>query len=162
MNPLYAIHYVERIRDGLIQADSANAQGYQLNAEAYIQSLRDLDQEILDVLKAVPREQRHLVTFHDAFAYFAQRYGWRTSSFVAHDASDVTPGKVAEIIEAVRREGIKAIFTEGQFSSDILDQTAKDVGIRVGTIYSDVLDETVPTYLEMMRFNAKSLAVLLQ
>ena len=157
-NPQYAIHYVERIRDGLSQADPANASLYRSNAEAYIQRLRDLDREIMETLNTVPPERRHLVTFHDAFGYFARRYGWRLSAFVAHDASDITPQAVADIMQRVEEERITAIFTEPQFSAGVLSQLARDVSVEVGTIYSDALDATTPTYIEMMRFNARSLA----
>ncbi len=157
-DPLQTIHYVEQIRDGLAQADPANASIYQANAAAYIQQLRNLDQEIARVLRDVPPQRRHLVTFHDAFGYFGRRYGWRVSAFVAHDASDVTPGKVVQVMELIRKEGIPALFVEPQFRPNVMQQAARDTGIAVGTIYSDTLDSKVPTYIDMMRFNARSLA----
>jgi ABC-type Zn uptake system ZnuABC Zn-binding protein ZnuA len=157
-DPLQAIHYVERIRDGLGQADPAGAQSYQANATAYIQQLRQLDQEIASTLGQVPPARRHLVTFHDAFGYFARRYGWQVSAFVASDASEVTPQKVVTVMERIRGQGIPAVFAEPQFRPDVMEQAAKDTGVRVGTIYSDTLDSKVPTYVEMMRFNARSLA----
>ena len=156
-NPLNAILYVERIRDVLMEADPDNALLYRANAEDYIQKLRDLDQEIMDTLEIVPPERRHLVTFHNAFGHFGHRYGWELSALAAGDASEVSPGAVATILEEVKTKGISAIFVEPQFTSSIVDQFAKDAGIKVGTIYSDTLDEAVPTYLDMMRFNARSL-----
>jgi ABC-type Zn uptake system ZnuABC Zn-binding protein ZnuA len=161
-DPLQTIHYVEQIRDGLVQADPTNASTYQANAAAYMQRLRDLDQEIARVLSDVPPQHRHLVTFHDAFGYFARRYGWRVSAFVPSDASEVTPGSVAQVMEDIKQEGIPAVFAEPQFRPDVLQQAARDTGVAVGTIYSDALNEQVPTYLEMMRFNASSLAKLLK
>lgn len=161
MNPLHTIHYVQRIRDGLIRADPVNHIWYNLNAEAYIQKLQDLDKEIVAILAVVPAEQRHLITFHDAFSHFAQRYGWRTSTYVTHNATNVTPKNLAKISLIVQSKGIKAVFSGTHFNTDILEHTAKDLGINIGTIYSDVLEEDVPTYLDMMRFNAKNLALLL-
>jgi len=148
-NPLNAILYVERIRDVLMEVDPDNAPLYRTNAEAYVQKLRDLDQEIMDTLGVVPPDRRHLVTFHNAFGHFGHRYGWELSALAAGDASEVSPGAVATILEEVKTKGISAIC--------IVDQFAKDAGIKVGTIYSDTLDEAVPTYLDMMRFNARSL-----
>jgi ABC-type Zn uptake system ZnuABC Zn-binding protein ZnuA len=157
-DPLKVVHYVERIRDGLAQVDPANAQVYQANADAYIQKLRELDREIEQTLSRVPSERRHLVTFHDAFGYFAQRYGWKVSAFVAHDAGDVTPGAVARVLESIKTEGIPAVFAEPQFNEDVMNEAAQDAGVVVAPIYSDALSDEVPTYIEMMRFNAKSLA----
>ena len=156
-NPLYAVHYVERIRDGLIQADPENAQEYQENATAYIQKLHRMDQEIARTLIVVPPQRRRIVTFHDAFSYFAGRYGWKVSALVPGDAGDVTPERVITVMEQIREEGIPAVFVEPQFSPGVLSQAAKDTGISIGLIYSDALDADTPTYMDMMRFNAGSL-----
>jgi ABC-type Zn uptake system ZnuABC Zn-binding protein ZnuA len=157
-NSLFTIHYVERIRNSLIHADPANAEVYNRNAAEYIQQLRELDREIAQTLNQVPPERRHLVTFHDAFGHFARRYGWRVSAFVPSGAGEVTPEKVVIVMKVMKAEGIPAVFAEPQFRQDVLEQAARDTGIRVGTIYSDTLDDMVPTYIEMMRFNAKGLA----
>ena len=156
-NPLYVIHYVERIRDGLIQADGANADAYRVNAERFVQELRLLDQEISAILEAVPPKRRHLVTYHDAFGHFGARYGWKVSGLVSSDAGDVTPATVVAMMDQVRDQGLPAVFAEPQFRSQIMEQAAQDAGVQVGTIYSDVLGGDVTTYVEMMRFNAKSL-----
>ena len=157
LNPLHVVRYVERIRDALTQADPANAQLYQANSASYIQKLRQIDQEIAQTLEAVPRTRRHLVTFHSAFGYFAKRYGWRFSSFVPGDAADVTPGAVTRIMERLREESIPAVFAEPQFNSAVLRQIAKDAGVTVGVLYSDATDANAHTYLDMMKFNARSL-----
>ena len=157
-DPLYTVYYVQSIRDGLIRADPAGARIYHANTEAYIRELRDLDGEIAETLSMVPPEKRHLVTFHDAFGHFAERYGWEVSALVMGDADDITPGAVVEVIARIKGDGISAVFAEPQFSSDMIRQAASDAGVQdIGLIYSDVLDAEVPTYMDMMRFNAKSL-----
>ena len=157
-NPLYVVHYVERIRDGLIQADGSNAEAYRTKAERFVRELKLLDEEIAAVLESVPPGRRHLVTFHDAFGHFGARYGWRVSGLVSSDAGDVTPATVMAMMDQVRDRNLPAVFAEPQFRSQVMEQAAQDAGVRVGTIYSDVLDGDVTTYVEMMRFNAKSLA----
>jgi manganese/iron transport system substrate-binding protein len=157
-NPLFTIHYVERIRYSLVHADPDNAEVYNTNSEEYIQQLRELDREIAQTLNQIPPERRHLVTFHDAFGHFARRYGWQVSTFVLTGAGEVTPEKVINVMKVMKAEGIPAVFAEPQFRQDVLEQVARDVGIRVGTIYSDTLDDTVTTYIKMTRFNAKSLS----
>ena len=157
-NPLYAVYYVERIRDALVSADPGNTQAYEANASAYIRALRDLDKHIAETLRSVPPSKRHLVTFHDAFGYFAKHYGWEVSAFVVSDATEVTPGAVVEVIEQIKTEGIPAIFAEPQFNHEFVEQAAKDAGVSIGIIYSDALDGQAPTYIDMMRFNANSLA----
>jgi ABC-type Zn uptake system ZnuABC Zn-binding protein ZnuA len=98
------------------------------------------------------------VTFHDAFGYFAARYGWQVSAFVPGDASDVTPEKLVQVIRLIQQDGIPAIFAEPQFRPDVMQQAARETGVKVGTIYSDTLNSQAPTYIDMMRFNARSLA----
>lgn len=157
-DPLLAVRYVERIRDGLAAADPENTLVYQANAGAYMAELRRLDLEIAQRLAEVPPQHRRLVTFHDAFGHFAARYRWESSALAPSDASQVTPATVAAVIERVRRDGIPAVFVEPQLGRAVMEEVAREAGIRVGTLYSDALDDKVTTYVEMMRFNAKSLA----
>ena len=160
-DPVYAIYYVERIRDGLVRADPDNESVYRANAESYIQELRELEVEIALVLSEVRPEHRHLVTFHNAFGHFARRYGWRVSAFVSGDGSEVTPGRVVAVLEQIRAEGLPAMFTGPQFTPAVMEQAARDTGVALGTIRS-LVDEDVPTYLDMMRSNANSLVEYLQ
>ncbi len=160
LNPLNVVHYIERIRDGLTRVDPEGAQEYRAGSETYVSKLKALDGEIAAALEAVPTERRHLVTFHDAFGHFADRYGWEVSAFVKGDAGDVTPEAVVEALGRIEEQGIPMVFAEPQFSSDVLHRAASDAGVEVGTIYSDVLDGQASTYLEMMRFNLRSLVGL--
>lgn len=157
-NPVFVIDYVQRIRDGLANTDPGHGLEYQANAEAYIEDLRKLDREIRAILGQVRPEFRHLVTFHDAFRHFAGRYGWDVSAFVASDADTVSPAAVVQIMGRVSDALLPAVFVEPQFQSDVVQQSARDAGIVVGTIYSDLSDDGPSGYIEMMRTNARSLA----
>ena len=76
---------------------------------------------------------------------------------VSSDAGDVTPATVIAMMDQVRDQGLSAVFAEPQFRSQVMEQAAQDTGVQLGTIYSEVLDGNVTTYVETMRFNAKSL-----
>ena len=156
-NALYAVEYVRSIRDGLIKVDPANAQLYGSNAGAYIKRLLELDDTIVQSVARIQPERRHLVTFHDAFGHFASRYGFQRSAFVLGDAGEVTPEKVVQVMERIAGDDIPVVFAEPQFNSNLLRQVASDAGVGVGLIYSDVLDEKVPTYIDLMRHNVESL-----
>ena len=170
-NPEFAISYVESIREGLASADPAHGADYQAGAERYAGLLRDLDLEVAQILGEVPLELRHLVTFHDAFTHFGQHYGWRVSAFVANDAVDVSPAAVVEIMDRVKNGRIPAVFVEPQFQSEVMRRAAEDAGVAIGEIMSDLSDAgvssdggtsyLVPSYIEMMRANARTLAELL-
>lgn len=161
MDPLLAVHYVERIQEGLAQVDQANAQEYAANAEGYIQAVRDLHQEISHTLESISPQHRRLVTFHDAYGYFARRYRLEVSAFIPSDASEVTPGAIVAVLEQIKSEGVRAVFVEPQFGGEVLSQAARDAEVEVGTIFS-LPNEQAPTYLDMMRANARSLAELLK
>ena len=161
-NPLLTIQSVERVRDSLAGVDPDHASEYRANADAYIQELLDLDRDIAQTLSQVRPERRHLVTFHDAFRHFGWRYGWQVSSFVSSDAGDVIPAAIVAVLDRVADGGLPAVFVEPQFRSEVIERAAQDAGVAVGTIYSDVLDENVSTYIEMMRANARTLAEYLR
>lgn len=157
-NPVFAINYVERIRDGLTSADSDRRQEYVAKAETYIKKLEELDREITKILAQVPLQRRHLVTFHNAFSHFAQHYGWKVSAFVDSDADEADPADVVRIMDQVKTELLPAVFVEPQFHSDVIRRAADDAGVKVWPIHSDIADTEVTSYTEMMRFNARTLA----
>ena len=157
LDPVRAITYVERIRDGLVDADPGQAEQYRRNAGRFIVELRALHDELTAALDAVPRERRILVSFHDAFGYFGARYGFEVLAFVRGDGGDVTPGAVVEVIEAVRARGIGAVFAEPQLRRGVLERAAADAGVAVGEIRSATFDAAAPNYIEMMRANARSI-----
>ena len=157
-NPAFAIPYVERIRDGLIAADPEHETQFGVNAQTYINQLRELDLELDQTLSQVKPELRHLITYHDAFGHLAERYGWEASAFVASDADEVSPAAVVQILDRLNQQGIPIIFVGPQFSSDVIRRAAEDSGIAIGTIYSDISENGATSYIEMMRLNARSLA----
>ncbi len=157
-NPVFAIHYVERIRDGLAVADPDHQQEYMAQAKNYIEELEELDREIAQTLGQVPPQRRHLVTLHDAFGHFAVRYGWKASAFVASDADEAGPADVVRIMDQVRDELLPAVFAGPQFRSDVIQRVADDAGVDIWPIHSDIAETGVTSYTDMMRFNARTLA----
>ena len=160
-NPRLVVHYVNQIASGLIAADPDNASEYLDNAAEYIAELSALDAYIAETLAAVPEEHRVIVTFHDAFGYFATRYGMEVMAFVGSDAGGVSPDDIVRVLELVENRGLPAVFAEPQFAADALEQVARDANIEVGIIRS-LPDVDYPDYIAMMRANADTLASLLR
>lgn len=158
LDPRNAIMYVERVRDGLTTADPAGAAEYRARAARYLDRLRALDVELEAQLAAIPPEQRKLVTLHDGFPYFAERYGFEIVSVVIK-----TPGRepsaqeVADVARVIRQHGVRTVFTEPQLDARLLKLAARDAGLNISTLYSDTLDQTVPTYEALLRYNARQL-----
>ena len=157
-DPVLAIHYVERIRDGLILADPNNSDIHVEQAQRYTLRLLELDLEISSVLSQVPTENRRLVTYHRAFSHLGRRYGWKTHALVAGDGVAVTPSDILRLTQSIKDNGVAAVFTEPQLSTSVLEAAAREAQASVAHIHAGIPREGPITYIDMMRFNAQSLA----
>ncbi len=155
----FAIVAVEAIRDELTRLDPDGADHYRERAEAYIAELREIDAEIRELLAGLPEERRYLVTFHDAYGYFADRYGLTILGFVVEGPEEEpSASAITELVESINELGIPFIFTEPQFSARVIEQIARDTGATVRTIPSGGLAEEYPTYVEFLRAIARGIA----
>lgn len=151
-----AEHYVERIRDTLVEVDPEGAEEYETNAEEYLAELEELDGYIRERTGDIPEERRKLVTFHDAFPYFAEAYGFELVGVVLENP-EAEPGsrEVAEVVRTIEEEEVPVVFTEPQFNAGLADTIAGEAGVEVRELYTDTLidDEAGDTYEAMMRTN---------
>ena len=158
-----AADYVDNITAALAQADPANAADFYQNRAAYVAEIEALDAEIREIVAALPAERRIVVTSHDAFQYFGGEYGL---TFIAPQGlsteSEASAKDVARLIQLIRERGIRAVFIENIGDARLLEQIANETGATIGgTLYPDALsgpDGPAPTYLDMMRHNAMTLA----
>jgi len=161
LSPTFARAYAGIIEGTLAKADPAGAGEYGTNLSRYDDRLSQLDAEISAAVEEIPPQNRKLVTPHDAFRHLAQRYNLDMVGFVVPGpGQDPSPGDIADLSQAIRDQGVPAVFVEPQVGpeSRLLRQIAADAGVEVCTLYSDSLDEDVPTYIDLMRFNADELA----
>lgn len=157
LNVAYAAKYVDRIQAALSSADPADAATFAANADAYRARLAALDTAIRDRLAALPAADRVVVSFHDAFPYFAAAYGLTiVGSIVSSPGQDPSAGQIASLVTKIRDSGARAIFAEAQFSPKLADTIAGETGATVVTdLYTDSLgDAPVDTYEAMMRSDA--------
>ena len=158
LDPAYAVRYVERIRDALIEVDPANAETYRANAAAYVGEIEALDAWAKGEIATIPAERRKLVTFHDAFPYLADHYGLELVGVVLKSPGrEPSAQEVAMLVTEIRQHQIPTVYAEPQFNARILELAARDAGIQVKRLYSDAFDDQVKTYLDLMRFNVTSL-----
>lgn len=161
-----ALIYVDNIAQALSEADPAGQDVYQANAAKYKQEISTLDGEIRQAFKTIPIERRRVVTSHDAFGYFSRAYGIGFISPIGINTdAEPSAGDIGRIIEQIRREKIPAVFLESISDPRLLERIRQESGARIGgTLYSDSLSKAggpAPTYLDMMRHNAKTLAAAL-
>lgn len=142
MNPPYALHYAELIRDQLAKADPAHATTYRANAVRYTALLRRLDAAVRMAVDTIPPRNRVLLTYHDSFAYFAARYGMRVIGAIQpSDFAEPSAREVAALIDQIKRERVPAIFGSEVFPSPVLAQIARDTGAR---FESSLRDDDLP------------------
>jgi ABC-type Zn uptake system ZnuABC Zn-binding protein ZnuA len=154
-----AKRYVERIRDTLVEVDADGRQTYTANADRYLAELDATDAYVKQQIATIPPDQRKLVTFHDAFPYFARAYGLDLVGFVVRaPGREPSAREVRELGETIEREHVKTVFKEPQLNARLLDRAARDAGVKVALLYSDALTKEIPSYVRMMRTNADTVA----
>ena len=150
-----AIGMAEQIRDAFIVRDPDNEDIYRENTANYIAELELLDDEINATLETL--DTRDLISFHDAFEYFADAYDLNIrGTFESSPGKDVTPQQLARLEELVSVYTIGALFTEPQLSKSALQAFADDNDLPIHTLdpIGGVEDRT--SYVNLMRFNAES------
>jgi len=156
-----AIQMVGTIRDVLIMTDAANASTYSANAAAYIAELSDLDAWVTEQVGSVPPANRKLVTSHDTFGYFAQRYGFTVVGSalgsISTEVADPSAGQVTELVSEIKAEQVPAIFAENVSNPRLMNQIASAAGVKlVADLYTDALGAPGTegdSYVSMMRHN---------
>jgi ABC-type Zn uptake system ZnuABC Zn-binding protein ZnuA len=165
LNVEYARLYVDRIRLKLIEVDPAGQQTYDANAHAFDGRLVELDASVRQQMAAIPAADRKVVSFHDAFPYFAAAYDLEiVGVVVAAPGQDPSAAEVAGLVTAIRGAGVKAILTETQFSDELAQTIAAETGATVvGQLYTDTLgDPPVDTYEAAVRFDVEQIAAALR
>jgi zinc/manganese transport system substrate-binding protein len=159
MSPDLVIQAVERIRDTLVEMDPDNADDYRARAETYTRQIREMDEEIAGLLAGLPENRRYVVTFHDAYGYFAARYGLTLVGFVVENPeAQPSAARYARLVDEIRERNIPYIFKEPQFDARVIEQLARDTGAQVRAIPSDALSDDVPDYLSLLRAIASGIA----
>jgi len=158
-----AVTYVDNIAAVLAEADPENAETFYQNRADYVAEIEALDAEIREIVSGLPEERRIVVTSHDAFQYFARDYGLTfLSPQGVSTESEASAQDVARLIETIRAEGVSAVFFENIADTRLLERIADETGATIGgTLYPGALSEPdgpAPTYLDMMRHNATTLA----
>ncbi|MEM5775715.1 MAG: zinc ABC transporter substrate-binding protein, partial [Anaerolineaceae bacterium] len=155
--------WVDNIQQALSEADPDHAAVYQANADAYRAQLRDLDAWIREQVAAIPEENRRLVTDHMEQGYFADEYGFTLVGALIpgySTLSEPSAKDMAEIEDAIRALGVKAVFVGNTINPTLAERVAADTGIQLVYIYSGSLSPAggeASTYLDYMRYNVNAI-----
>jgi zinc transport system substrate-binding protein len=181
LDPQLYISQIDNVKDGLLNylsssnriADTAKdklKQEITNNSQAYISEVEKLNADLTDITGSLPvfSDQSaalpQAVIFHDAFAYLADRAGLKVGFTVPLDSdTSLSAGDIASIIDAVKRDNIKYLFTPKQYSDSIAKQIEAETDAKVYIIDSVVTGPgTKDAYLKAMQGNLKVLKEVLK
>lgn len=160
-----AIQQVKNIEAQLSAADSKHAEAYKANAAAYIAKLQALDAEMHTALDNVPNKD--IVTFHEAFPYFAQEFNLHIVKVVEREpGTEPTPRELENTIEEIKPLAKKVLFTEPQYSPSAAETIARETGAQIYTLDPVVTGEAnenaLDAYITTMKQNMETLSKALQ
>jgi ABC-type Zn uptake system ZnuABC Zn-binding protein ZnuA len=163
-DPQNAKIWADNIAAAFAVKDPDNADSYKANAEAYKKSLQTADDDIRQILSALPEDRRVLVTNHEFMSYFARAYDFKLVGVVVPGGSsggETDPQAVASLIDLIKNAGVPAIFAEASANTQMIDSIAGDAGVQVVSTLSEsltVAGGVADTYIAYLKYNAQTIA----
>jgi ABC-type Zn uptake system ZnuABC Zn-binding protein ZnuA len=164
-NPRNAQRMAATIEHALAAAGPADARAFQANLDAYTTQLQALDAEVQRQIDSLANKK--LVTNHDAFGYYIDRYGLQFVGSVipSFDTSAELSGRdVRDLVAKIKATKVKAVFSETSLPPKTAETIAREAGVRVvegeDALYGDSLGppgSDGDTYLKMIRHNTRTI-----
>jgi zinc/manganese transport system substrate-binding protein len=161
MDPVYAKHYVARIRDALVSIDPAHRTYYLQHAASYDAQLDALIAWIRAQLAPIPKPRRLLIVFHNAWQYYDDRFGIRTLGIIeVAPGQEPNPHDFGHVVDLAKQYHVGAIFGEPEYSPKLALALARDAGVPVvENLYDDSIGTSpqVDNYISMLRYDTRQL-----
>lgn len=159
------IQQVKNIVAQLSEIDPKHKEQYEKNGNEYIKKLEALRDEMHKDL--APFAGKEIVTFHEAFPYFAKEFNLKIAAVIDREpGTEPTPQELEDTIEIIKKAGIKAVFTEPQYSPGAANTISKETGAKIYTldpvVTGEANDVAKNAYIETMQKNAATLVKALQ
>ena len=154
LDPTYAVAYAQTIAEELSRLDPGGKAHYQTNLKLFQKEVEKRDRALM----ACGLKGTKVVAQHDAFRYFARRYGLVVVGVLSHgSAQEVGSRSFLVLLEKAKKEGVRLVLAEPQFQGKALRTLAEALGARVAVLYTDTLDDKVRSYLDLLDHNRKAL-----
>jgi ABC-type Zn uptake system ZnuABC Zn-binding protein ZnuA len=163
-DPQNAKIWADNIAAAFAAKDPANADTYKANAEAYKNELQSADDDIRQILSALPEDHRVLVTNHEFMSYFARAYDFKLVGVVVPGGTtggETDPQAISALIDLIKSVGVPAIFAEASANTQMIDSIAGDAGVKVVSTLSESLTAAggvADTYIGYLKYNAQTIA----
>lgn len=163
-DPGLAAGYVRNVQGALTRLDPAGKVSYANNAAAYLGQLQALDAYARKQFARVPAPRRRFVTNHDSLHYLAERYGLTViGAVIPGGGTEREPSarELATLVQAVKKNGVRVIFTENTVNARLAQTLARETGAKVAPpLYTDALGPRASageTYLKAFRSNVDTM-----
>ncbi|WP_366180822.1 metal ABC transporter substrate-binding protein [Actinomyces timonensis] len=164
-------HVVTACAGKIAEIDSANAETYKANAEAYNKKIDEAKEAAKKLFEAIPQENRVLVTGHDAFNYLGKTYGIEihATDFVSSE-SEMSAADIDDLATLIAEKKVKVIFQDNLKNPEAITHVKEAVAAKGGSVevsdkplYADSLGEAAPvdTYLGVFAYNAETISAAL-
>ncbi len=168
MSPAKAIVMVHNIEHALSALDPANAESYEANAQAYEVELEELDAWVKSQIDSIPVQKRKMVSNHNAFSYYVDRYGLELiGAVVPAYSTNAEPSaqELASLQDAISKFDVKAVFVGFTVNPTLAERLAEDTGVQLIALYTGSLGEDgsgAETYIDLIRYNTTAIVEALQ
>jgi zinc/manganese transport system substrate-binding protein len=154
--------YIQNITHTLITLRPQHRDDFIQREQQYLNSLNALENSLLKELADIPRNKRIVVTSHDAFGYLEREFDIRFLAPLGLSVEvEASAQDVANVIDQIREQNVKALFIENINSPRLLERIASETNAVIGgRLYSDALSDVAGpagTYLKMMKHNVSAL-----
>lgn len=159
-----AIAMTEAIRDRLIKLSPEDEAEFRTNAQELIKELRRVDRWISEQIATIPKNQRRLVTTHDAFQYYTNAYGLEMAGTLIGISTEEQPSAqtVKNLANELKNKQIPAIFAETTINPQLIQTVAEEAGVQLAPqqLYSDSIGapgSKGDSYIKMLVANTESI-----
>lgn len=143
VSPKNAKIMVENIYQGLVQIDPNNTEYYTTNSNNYTEQLDELDANITKSLEG--KENSQIIVYHPAWAYFCKDYHLQQIP-IESGGKEPTSQEIADVIEFARKNDVKVIFIEPQYSPKSAEVIASEINGKVL-----IIDDLAQNYIENLK-----------
>ncbi|PIT86604.1 MAG: zinc ABC transporter substrate-binding protein, partial [Candidatus Magasanikbacteria bacterium CG10_big_fil_rev_8_21_14_0_10_43_6] len=156
LSPANAIAMVQSIEEELSALDPTNATAYKQNAQNYIAELRAKDTQWKTSITSL--DNKNIVTFHDAFGYFAEHFGLSVlATFEEFPGKEPTPQYLARLQEDVKEHNVKTMYLEPQLAVGAIKSFAKDQNVELGILDPLGGVDGRNSYIELIDYNVQTI-----
>ena len=159
-DPVTVIGAIQKIAEDLGSVLKEEQSVFDLNADTYVNNLKDLAAWIVSEVDTIPVENRVLVTSHETMTYFSERYGFKVATSILQSlssAESVTAKQLASVMKVIEHNGVPAIFADSYMSTKIEDTLADETGVKVVRLDMESLGDVATSYIDMMKSNVTKL-----